>query len=276
MMKAASKEVKKVVKTEGIQRLLHQVRRQARTIKVNGVTTVDEEFPKMPDEGIIAFQLHAGFNSMEVTFKDIKFKDLSNKELPPPRDNAFMPLFNGKNLTGWKTHPDQPGGWTVEGGNLVGRSRSAQVHHLFSERGDYENFDLRVEARLNRNGNSGVFFRSEYGVSRGQRFPIGYEAQILHSYPKPNVNLTGSLVGFVTVVNPLVKPNDWFTMEVRANDNWIVIQVNGKVTADYQDQKTTYRKGRLALQAMSDAQAPLTVIEFRKIEIKELPRTKKE
>jgi uncharacterized protein (TIGR03067 family) len=49
------------------------------TIKINGETMVDDDFPKMPDEGIIAWQLHAGFNSMEVTFKDIEFKDLSNK-----------------------------------------------------------------------------------------------------------------------------------------------------------------------------------------------------
>jgi hypothetical protein len=46
------------------------------TIKVNDETMVDGDFDKMPDEGIIAWQLHAGFKSMEVTFKDIQFKDL--------------------------------------------------------------------------------------------------------------------------------------------------------------------------------------------------------
>jgi hypothetical protein len=46
------------------------------TIQVNGVTTVDDDFPKMPAEGIIAWQLHAG-KGMEVTFKDIRFKELS-------------------------------------------------------------------------------------------------------------------------------------------------------------------------------------------------------
>ena len=34
---------------------------------------------KMPPEGIIAFQLHAGYKSMEVTFKDLKFTNLSAK-----------------------------------------------------------------------------------------------------------------------------------------------------------------------------------------------------
>lgn len=45
------------------------------TIKVNGVVCVDEEFEKLPAEGIIAFQLHSG-PPMEVTFKDITFKEL--------------------------------------------------------------------------------------------------------------------------------------------------------------------------------------------------------
>lgn len=49
------------------------------TIKLNGETTVDDDFPKMPDDGIIAWQLHSGFKTMEVTFKNIKFKDLSAK-----------------------------------------------------------------------------------------------------------------------------------------------------------------------------------------------------
>jgi hypothetical protein len=34
-------------------------------------------FPKVPDEGIIAWQLHAGFQSMEGIFKDIQLTDLS-------------------------------------------------------------------------------------------------------------------------------------------------------------------------------------------------------
>ena len=48
------------------------------TIKVNGVTTVDQAFEKMLADGIIAFQLHAG-GSMEVTFRNITFKDLGKK-----------------------------------------------------------------------------------------------------------------------------------------------------------------------------------------------------
>ncbi len=48
------------------------------TIKLNGETTVDDDFEKMPGDGIIAFQIHAG-PAMEVTFRNIQFKDLSAK-----------------------------------------------------------------------------------------------------------------------------------------------------------------------------------------------------
>jgi tetratricopeptide (TPR) repeat protein len=45
------------------------------TIKLNGVTTVDEEFKTLPAEGIIAWELRGyGGGPMEVTFKDIDFK----------------------------------------------------------------------------------------------------------------------------------------------------------------------------------------------------------
>lgn len=48
------------------------------TIKLNGETTVDDDFPNLPEEGIIAWQLHAG-GPMAVTFRNIQFTDLSQK-----------------------------------------------------------------------------------------------------------------------------------------------------------------------------------------------------
>jgi hypothetical protein len=45
------------------------------TIKVNGQIAVDQEFDILPEEGIIAFQLHAG-GPMEADFTNITFKEL--------------------------------------------------------------------------------------------------------------------------------------------------------------------------------------------------------
>jgi len=77
----------------------------------------------------------------------------------PADDDGFVQLFNGKDLAGWKTHPDQPGGWAVRDGILFGRGS-----HLFSERGDYQNFHLRAEARINADANGGVWFRAPFGL----------------------------------------------------------------------------------------------------------------
>jgi hypothetical protein len=48
------------------------------TIKLNGATTVDDDFDYLPADGIIAFQIHSG-PQMEVTFRNIRFADLSKK-----------------------------------------------------------------------------------------------------------------------------------------------------------------------------------------------------
>src|SRR5262249_22876292 len=77
MQKADAKAVKTVKKGDFNDYYIKVVGKHV-TIKVNGVTSVDGEFKKTPDTGIIAFQLHAG-GPMEVTFKDIKFTDLSKK-----------------------------------------------------------------------------------------------------------------------------------------------------------------------------------------------------
>ena len=80
MMKAADpKTVKAVLKPDDFNDYHIRAEGKRITIKLNGQTTVDDDFAKAPDAGIIAFQLHAG-GPMEVTFKNIQFKDLSEKK----------------------------------------------------------------------------------------------------------------------------------------------------------------------------------------------------
>jgi hypothetical protein len=79
MMKAAPKDVvKKALKPAEFNVYYIKCVGKHVTIKLNGETTVDDDFPKMPDDGLIGLQLHGG-HVMEVTFKDIQFKDLSAK-----------------------------------------------------------------------------------------------------------------------------------------------------------------------------------------------------
>ncbi len=76
MMKAADKSVvKKALKREGFNQYHIRCVGKKCTIKINGDTTVSGEFPKMPDTGIIAWQLHSG-GPMTITFRKIQFKEI--------------------------------------------------------------------------------------------------------------------------------------------------------------------------------------------------------
>jgi hypothetical protein len=80
MMKQSPKElVDKVVKKDDFNEYYIKAVGKHVTIKINGETMVDDDFDNMPEDGIIAWQLHANFPSMEVTFKDIQLTDLSKK-----------------------------------------------------------------------------------------------------------------------------------------------------------------------------------------------------
>jgi serine/threonine protein kinase len=182
----------------------------------------------------------------------------------------WTPLFNGRDTIGWKPHPRQPGNWHVENGILVGSGPASS--YLYTGRGDFRNVHVRVEARINSSGNSGVFLRAPFGPVRPPNkpvYPVGYEGQINCTHGDPN--RTGSLyvgndVAVVKMLNSLVRPLEWFTLEMIAQGDRVIVKVNGRTTADYTDRLHRFASGHIALQQLG----PQTVVEFRKIELKEL------
>ncbi len=200
------------------------------------------------------------------------------KKVEATAAGGFVQLFNGKDLTGWKKHDGDQAHWEVEDGAIAG---SGKVGHLYSDRDDYEHFIFRVEAKINDGGNSGQYFRAKFAKG----FPPGYEAQINATHKDPVK--TGSLYPaflkdpverkeFRDKYCVLDKPpagaeaNKWFTQEVTAVGNHIIIKVNGVTTVDYTDPHNTYTKGHFAIQQHD----PGTKVWVRKAEVKELPRTK--
>jgi len=186
----------------------------------------------------------------------------------------WVVLFNGKDLTGWKTHPDDKAKWEVKDGAIVG---TGPAGHLFSERGDYENFRFRVEAKINDKGNSGQYFRATFAKA----FPPGYEAQINSThgdkvrtgslYPDGRDGYTAEEKKTTLIFDRLVEPDTWFTQEVIAAGNHIIIKVNGKKVVDFVDEKNRHTKGHFAIQQHD----PGGVIMIRKAEVMELPPTKR-
>lgn len=189
----------------------------------------------------------------------------------------WVQLFNGKDLAGWKFHPNHTGDWEVKDGVLRGGRRQS---YLFSERGDYENFRLRAEVKINPGGDSGILFRAPLELGRGRMpmvfgIPGCYEAEIQENptYQRP----TGSIAVATDDAPPLsltrivdrsrTRPDEWFTLELLAENNKFITTINGVEVASCTDPLQRYRAGHLALQVWNRK----TVVQFRKVEIRELP-----
>ena len=180
-----------------------------------------------------------------------------------------MPLFNGKDLTGWRPHPNQLGNWHVTNGVLIGSGPA--LSHLYTKRGDYTDYHLRVEARFNQGGRGGVILRCPFGPSlpssEDPKMPDGFRATI-------NVrDITGGIqrLGLRDIFigdGPSVPFGQWFTMDVIVYRKALNVRVNGRNRAYKFAGDSLHRSGYVALQQLS----PETVIEFRTIEIKELNR----
>jgi hypothetical protein len=193
--------------------------------------------------------------------------------VPPGSD--FTPLFNGKDLTGWKTHPSSPGKWRVEGGHLIGTGPSG---FLYSERGDFANFHLRANLRVNDRGLGDVYFRSPFGVqlSGGKlTWPSGYSTRVSDSQ---YYYFTGSVENRSLATPPEMRvmkrvtdilhtPNEWFTLDIIAEKHRIITKVNDKTAADLLDDRLSFSRGHIVLGTWMDP----TRIEFGKLEVKELP-----
>ncbi|CAN5153252.1 hypothetical protein BH11PLA2_BH11PLA2_47090 [soil metagenome] len=182
--------------------------------------------------------------------------------------DGWVQLFNGRDLTGWNSVPQSPGDWKVENGVLIGRGPDQA--YLFSDRGDYRDFHLRAEARINAEGNSGIHFHVTKPLVRFKGAPNGYEAQIAGT--RGDQNCTGSLFKYpgqdwlLSQVKAPSAPDDtWFVFEIIARGNRIITRVNDKTLVDLENGGP--ETGHFALQVFENN----VVVQFRKIEIKELP-----
>jgi hypothetical protein len=173
-------------------------------------------------------------------------------------EEKWVSLFDGKTLGGWTIADGSTGTWKVENGEIHGSGRDS---HLFSPRGDYKNFKYRAEVKIADKANSGMYFRTK----KMGGFPDGYEAQVNSTHGDPV--RTGSLYGHVKIFEQLVPPDTWFTQEIEAVGNHIIIKVNGKTTVDYIDKNSTYKTGHFAFQQHD----PGSQVWIRKVEVMELP-----
>ncbi len=248
----------------------------------------------------------------------------SNKQLrpPPPAPQSFevpagsklfvrnlryrplgmKPLFNGKDLTGWKQFPGDryKSQFTVtDKGELNVKNGPGDLQ----TEGQWADFVLQLECISNgKHLNSGVFFRCIPG-----QYQNGYEAQVRNEFkdepteytveeydPKTNelkekkkvkspaVDYgTGAIYRRQPARTQASKDGEWFTLTVVAQGRHIATWVNGVQQVDWTDNrplKENPREGcRLEKGAISlQGHDPTTDLSFRNFRIAELPAGEKE
>ena len=187
--------------------------------------------------------------------------------LAADKEKDFHPLFNGKDLTGWKLrHPDGHQSWAVLPGGILKNTVENDVHgtDLLTEK-KYWNFTVRYEYMTPDDSNSGFYLRGRH------------EIQILGDHKKGEATITGngSIYNFKAPDKFVTKPGgEWQTAEATIIGHRITVTLNGvKIHDNVECTKATGAEldsnvndpGQIFLQGDHGT------VSFRNIKIKELP-----
>ncbi len=228
-------------------------------VKLDGQPVLDYTDPKPLGRGFIGLQLNSG----KVEFRNIKVKPLGTKS-----------LFNGKDLSGWKTYPDMASRFTVTPeGWLNVKDGRGQLETV----GRYGDFTLQLEVFVNGEGlNSGIFFRSIPGDPMN-----GYEAQIHNGFldgdrTRPKDCGTGGIFRRQNARRVAADDFEWFSMTVHADDKHMACWVNGCQVSDWTDDRPPHENPRRGLRLepgtiIIQGHDPTTDLSFRNLRIAELP-----
>ncbi|MBM3724220.1 MAG: DUF1080 domain-containing protein [Acidobacteria bacterium] len=190
----------------------------------------------------------------------------------------FSPLFNGKDLSGWKLINGKGPGYVVEKGMIVCPADGGG--NLYTEK-EYFNFVLQFEFRMEPGGNNGIGIRAPQS---GDAAYSGMEIQILDHHHaryegklKPT-QLHGSVYDVFGAKDEGMKPaGQWNREEIVADGRRIKVTLNGKVITDanLDDVKDPAVLKKHPGLARTGGHIGLlghgTRVEFRKLRIKELP-----
>jgi Domain of Unknown Function (DUF1080) len=137
-----------------------------------------------------------------------------------PQWGAPIAIFNGRDLTGWKTSA-ATNQWSVVGGILTNARNGA---NLITER-TFTDFKLHVEFKVPKNGNSGIYLRGRHEVQVEDS--KGLEALSTH---------TGGVYGFLTPnENAAGEAGAWQTYDITLVGRRVTIVLNGKTVVSMQN-----------------------------------------
>ncbi|HUT95015.1 MAG TPA: DUF1080 domain-containing protein [Thermoguttaceae bacterium] len=235
---------------------------------LNGKKTVELKDDPGRLEGHLALQLHGGMD-MEVMFKDIEIR-CQPSQPEKARDDGLVPMFNGKDLTGWRT----TGNWIIEECGAVAlhprpgeRGWQRYDAYLTTER-KYRDFILDLEFKIDKGGNSGVFLR--VGDPNSQ-VASGFEVQILDTHGKEEITAhdCGGVIGTAVPSKNMVRPaGQWNRYVITCLGNDLKVEFNGEEVIDLDLSKSPLKdrpaEGYIGFQ---DEAKPVW---YRNVRIKEL------
>ena len=192
--------------------------------------------------------------------------------------DAWITMFNGQDLSGWKANPENPDSFHVEDGVLVVDGPRC---HLFwigdpenSEDEQLTNFHWHAKVKTMPKANGGLYFHTQYEES-GWPF-AGYECQVNQTHK--DRKKTGGLYAVADVLDTSpVKDGEWYDYDIIVDGKHIVIKINGVVTTDWTEpddwQPPKNMSGRRLSQGTFAIQAhdPESVVHYKDIRMKRLP-----
>jgi len=200
---------------------------------------------------------------------------------------AWIDLFNGKNLDGWVQHGGKAR-YYVEDKQIVGASVPNTSNSFLCTKRDYGDFILELEFKVDPQLNSGVQIRSHcFDKARTVEVngkPRTIPAGIVHGYqveidPSPRAWTGGiydeSRRGWLNDLKnneparKAFKQDDWNKFRIECRGDALKTWLNGVAAADLKDSMTP--SGFLALQVHGVGKRTDTLeVRFRNIRLKEL------
>ena len=233
-------------------------------VKLDGKLILDytNPSPTARNTGFIGLQKNSG----HVQFRSVYLKPLASK-----------PLFNGRDLTGWRVVPGGVSEFTV-------KERSIHVENGrgFLETVDqWADFVLQAEARTNgEHLNSGIFFRTLPGTAKNPS--DGYECQIRNQWEgqdrtKPVDFGTGAIYRRIPARRVVPNDKEWFTMTLVARGPQVSVWIDGYQTTDWTDTRKPDPNPRIGLRTEPghfslQGHDPTTNLDFRGFRLTEYPK----